>query len=598
MLGASLYLIVCSTKNRLRVRLRRLREPRYVIGAVVGVAYLYFTIFARIRRPGSLGAGVRTSRRRGRPVSPDAVFELFRATGPVLAGMGLLGWTALAWLLPGRSRLLEFTDAEVQFLLPAPVSRKSLLVHRLLRSQLGLLFAAIMSTFVVPTGLGLARTRAAAAMWIVLLTMRVHFTGVTLLRAGRNTEGRSESWAAGGQAGAAARRYWSALAVIAGAVVVVGAAVIRAFIARPVAGFQDALSRLADVGAAVGPRLILWPFAALVRPLFSPWPGPYLAALAGAIVVLAANLLWVLQSEAVLQDMPDRSGARLGGQTGAASTTQARSSPWPLAASGPTELMFMWKNAVQVHRETSLAAVVRYGAPILVLAMTLSSAYMRGARAHGAAAGALLGTVAAFLAAAVVVFGPQIARTDLRQDLLHLELLKTWPVRASAVIRGEMLWPGATLTAVAWVAILCAAVWWTQPAFRTVTAVWRVGAAAAALLVAPACVFAQLTIHNAAAVIFPAWVPLGSSRPRGLDAMGQRLVMFAGVLIGLIVMLAPGAIAAVVIWFALSGWIGALVLPVAAAALTAIVFVEVVVATEALGPLYERLDLTAVERAE
>ena len=38
---------------------------------------------------------------------------------------------------------------------------------------------------------------------------------------------------------------------------------------------------------------------------------------------------------------------------------------------------------------------------------------------------------------------PQILRIDMRQDLRHLELLKTWPVKASAVVRGELLWPGA-----------------------------------------------------------------------------------------------------------------------------------------------------------
>ena len=48
MLSASLYIIVCSARNRLRVRLRRLREPRYLIGALAGAAYLYFSIFARV----------------------------------------------------------------------------------------------------------------------------------------------------------------------------------------------------------------------------------------------------------------------------------------------------------------------------------------------------------------------------------------------------------------------------------------------------------------------------------------------------------------------------------------------------------------------
>ena len=46
MLIASLYITACTTRNRIRVRLRRLREPRYLIGALVGIAYLYFSIFA------------------------------------------------------------------------------------------------------------------------------------------------------------------------------------------------------------------------------------------------------------------------------------------------------------------------------------------------------------------------------------------------------------------------------------------------------------------------------------------------------------------------------------------------------------------------
>jgi ABC-2 type transport system permease protein len=590
-LGASLYLIVCTAKNRLRLRLRRLREPRYLVGAAAGAAYLYFTIFARLwGRTGALDARRRASLRRRPAVPPMALLESFRAAGPVLAGMGLLVWTALVWLFPGRSRLFDFTEAEIQFLLPAPVSQRGLLVHRLLRSQLGLFFAAIMSTFVVPSGLGLARARIALAMWIVMLTMRVHFSGVTLMRAGRDADGPT------GEAGVAGRRYWFPLMLIAGAMIV-GAGVVRAFVAGPVTSVDDALSRLVGVWASAVPRVILWPFAALARPLFSPWPGPYLAALGGAIAVCVANLLWLLHTGGALKDLPGVGEARLAGERRAASAPRVRSSPWPLAASGPSESLFVWKNAVQMWRETSLATAVRYGLPILSLGMVASSVYLRSGGMHRAATGAVLGTAAAFVAVMTVLLGPQIARTDLRQDLLHLELLKTWPVRPSAVIRGEMMWPGVMLTMVAWVAILCASVWWT-PAFSNVTVAWRGASAAAAVLAAPACVFAQLTIHNAAAVIFPAWAPLGSSRPRGLDAMGQRLITFTGVLVGLIVMLAPGAIAAGAIWLALSRWIGALVLPVAAAAFSGLILLEVIVATEALGPVYERLDLTAIERAE
>ena len=60
---------------------------------------------------------------------------------------------------------------------------------------------------------------------------------------------------------------------------------------------------------------------------------------------------------------------------------------------------------------------------------------------------------------------------------------------------------------------------------------------------APALVFAQLTIHNGVALMFPAWVPLGNQRPRGLDAMGQRLIMLGGTWLLLVIMTLPGAIA-------------------------------------------------------
>jgi hypothetical protein len=120
----------------------------------------------------------------------------------------------------------------------------------------------------------------------------------------------------------------------------------------------------------------------------------------------------------------------------------------------------------------------------------------------------------------------------------------------------------------------------------------------AAALLTPGLVSAQFMIHNAAAVMFPAWVPLGTSRPRGIDAMGQRLIMFAGVLFGLVLMMAPGVIVGGAIWFAFQRLTGPLVLIPAAAVCTAIVLVEILAVTEALGPVYERLDLSAVERAE
>jgi hypothetical protein len=135
-------------------------------------------------------------------------------------------------------------------------------------------------------------------------------------------------------------------------------------------------------------------------------------------------------------------------------------------------------------------------------------------------------------------------------------------------------------------------------AFTTRSLPVRVSVALALAILAPAIIAAQLTVHNAAAIVFPGWVPLGTQRPRGLDAMGQRLILFGGVIIALTIMLAPPAVAAGLVWFAFRGLLGPAAFVPAALVCTVLVGVEVLLATEALGPIYERIDLSAVERAD
>ena len=209
----------------------------------------------------------------------------------------------------------------------------------------------------------------------------------------------------------------------------------------------------------------------------------------------------------------------------------------------------------------------------------------------------MLGALALGGAGFAVLIAPQVVRVDLRQDLAHLELLKTWPVKSSAVIRGEIAWPGVVITVSAWI-LIGLALLLSAANFSTIPIGWRLGVGWAAALVTPALVFAQLTIHNGVALMFPAWVPLGQQRARGLDAMGQRLIMLGGTWLLLILMTLPGALAGAIVWFAFRTILGPGALVPGAIVCSVIVGVEVLAATEALGPLYDRLDVLAVERAE
>ena len=574
MLGASLYIILCSARNRTRMRLRRLREPRYLIGAIVGAAYLYFSVFARMRSRGGL------VRRRSAPQA-GPMLDALRAGAPGAVGLALLAMTALSWILPFDSGLLDFSQAEVQFLFPAPVSRRSLLLHRMMRSQIGILFGSVIVAVATPSFSGYARLRMAVGMWLILSAGKIYSTGVSLARA-RLGSGDLR----------ARRMAWLPVTVLATAFAVVGTALLRTFMAQPAASPQEAFIRIGTVASSGLPRIVLWPFVALSAPLFAAWPGDYLLALLESVLVVGACVAWVLKSDATFQDAAEDVVARKAQQPGRAAVTyRTRGTGWTLAPTGRAETAFVWKAAMQTLRVVDKRSLFRLAAVVFVISLASVSI----GRARGLAA--IVGVFAIAGAGFAVLMAPQILRVDLRQDLSHLELLKTWPVKASAVIRGEIAWPGALITVSAWI-LIGLALFLSTANFSKVDLGWRLGLAGAAVLLAPVLVFAQLTIHNGVALMFPAWVPLGNQRARGLDAMGQRLIMLGGTWLLLIVMTAPGAFAGAIVWFAFRTFLGPGALLPGAIVCAGVVAIEVLAATEALGPLYERLDVLAVEPAE
>jgi hypothetical protein len=241
------------------------------------------------------------------------------------------------------------------------------------------------------------------------------------------------------------------------------------------------------------------------------------------------------------------------------------------------------------------AGLLRIAVPVAVVLTGLSFAVIAANRLSGAA-----GIATAFslvVGAFAVLFGPQIMRLDLRGDLQHLDVLKTWPVSAASVLRGEILWPASVVTVIVWAGVTCATIF-AGTAFPQMPPEWRWALAVSALVAAPALVVPQFIVHNAVAVFFPAWVPTGGQQPRGVDAMGQRLIMMAGVVLSLLLFAFPGALAGGVVWLALHRLLGAAALVPATAVFTLAVMGEVLMAAELLAPAYERLDLTSVERAE
>jgi hypothetical protein len=214
----------------------------------------------------------------------------------------------------------------------------------------------------------------------------------------------------------------------------------------------------------------------------------------------------------------------------------------------------------------------------------------------------VLSIFALIIVVMTVMVGPQIARNDLRQDLAHLATLKTWPVSSAALIRGELLAPAAILTAFAWTFILASMflipnIPHTSAKFALLV-VNRVSYGLAALLIAPALILVQLLVQNAMAILFPAWVVVGATRSRGVDVMGQRLVMQAGIWLTLLLAVVPAALVAGVVAAGVYWATGVLPVVLAAAVGAAVIFSECLLATEALGRALDRADVGCIEPTE
>src|SRR5450631_626230 len=132
MIAAFFYLQYHSVRNRLVSRFKRLKQPKYLFGAIVGGLYFYFYFFRYLFQ-----GYARSGRQAVVPAIPPEYLMLAES----LAALALLVIVLLAWLIPHERAELTFTEAEVAFLFPAPVTRRSLIHFKLVRSQMRILFS-------------------------------------------------------------------------------------------------------------------------------------------------------------------------------------------------------------------------------------------------------------------------------------------------------------------------------------------------------------------------------------------------------------------------------------------------------------------------
>ncbi len=575
-LDVTFYVIWCTARNRMRARLRRLKEPRYLLGAIVGLAYLFVTLGIRQRMFLQGDAPRVTAPAQDR----TPILTAFRALAPALGGVGLAGLSLLAWALPFGSNLLAFSATETAMLMPAPLTRRQLVIYRLLRSQAAVLAGAFVMALAYPTGSLFGRLRGLVGIWLLLTTAHVFGTIISLAREKMRKGGRVPLFA------------WPALLLSVGALGGITFAALRSAAFASAEDPADAVQAVAVLAARYWPRLLLWPFTALVQPFFAASLMEFALAITAAFATWAIAVAWLVWADASSADVADASVER---QSTAPRKRDVvyrnRATLAHLAPTGRTEMVFVWKAALRTLRSVDGSTVVRS----LILLLSMGVAILFATRARGLVF--LLGSFSTLGALFTTLMAPQIVRMDLREDLGHLEWLKAWPVKGAEVLRGEILWPAALVTAVAWmfggVALLLSVTSRSLIPIASRSAFWL-----AFLLLIPGVVLAQYTVHNAIAVIFPGWVPLGSSRPRGVDAAGQRVIVLAASWGAMLLALIPGVVVTALLLFFLRPIVGLWALSAGALVTTIGVAGEMLLVTEALGPVYERLDVTSAERPD
>ncbi len=581
MTGALFYLFFHSWKNRTAMRIRRLKRPKYLAGAIVGGLYFYFYFFRFALNPSRYGKGG------GMIVTPENL--------PLLEGLGALILcviVVLAWVLPNERAARGLSEAEVAVLFPAPVSRRALVHFKLLKSQIAILFMVLFLTVIFGRFLagGVAWLRA-VSWWVIFSTLRLHTLGSSFARTLLLERGISH-WK---------RRLvvLTLAAAAAGAVALWGRHTIPTpdpASLRSMPDLEYYLRHALDSGPL---PYLLYPFRLVARPYLAAsvdFPA-FLRALWPALLLLAMHYWWVVRSDVAFEEASVEASRKAAERVAAIRANRGHTAlrpkkkkraPFELKPAGPRTIGFLWKNLIGAGQMFTPRFWLAVALPALILGVSF------GGKGNAPNAAMLIGIVSAMFLLMSFLMGPQLVRQDFRQDLPMADLLKTYPLRGWEVALGELLGPAAILTGVQWLLIILCAGLFRQFGDQAIPWNARMAIGSGLALVAPMLNLVTLIIPNATVLLFPGWFQTGKDAPQGIEAMGQRLIFALGQLVVLLLSLVPAAALFSLIYFVARVFLGRwLPVPMSGLAAAAILGAEAWMGMLWLGRLFTNFDLSS-----
>jgi len=473
----------------------------------------------------------------------------------------------------------------VTFLFSAPVSRRGLIQFKLLHSQLFILFNALLWTLILSRErFGISPWLRVVSIWVLLTTVSFHRLGASFVRTSLAQHGRL------------GLRHRLVSLVVLGLVLVALTWTIGDALPRLAEHTSDSpfafLPALGEAAAQPIPAALTFPFRLMVRPLVATEFGEWIRALWPAVVLMLLHYVWVVRSDTAFEEsavavslqrahaLAERKAGR-----GPPIHTSVRVTP-PLIRLAPTGWpagAILWKNLVAVARTRQLRKAglgLLLGCAIVTVLSFQPDAMMA----------AIAGWFAITWAGAMIVIGPQWVRNDLRGDLLKLNLLRSYPLPGWSVVAAEIAASTLVLTVIQVCLLMIGYLAFLGDEFMEPDLAGRTLLLLMAVVLLPGVNLLGMLIQNGAALLFPAWVRLGSGRPGGVEALGQNLLMMV-VFVALlsVLLLLPVAIgggAFLLLRGGINEWAA---LPATVLVLGTIAF-EAALLVEWLGRIFERID--------
>ena len=567
------YLLWHSARNRLRGQLARLKRPRYLLAVLAGALY-FGTLLFNSQMPSPLSGS--TSSALGQLIYTAVIFVTI----------------ASGWVLGSDRPALVFTEAEVQLLFPAPLTRAALVRYKVAQAQIVVLFSVLVWVILLRRGgTTLPFWMRAISLWIILSTLYLHRVGASLVRTSAVSHGSR-----------GLRRNLIPIVIVATTVLIVGWTVVRAIpgvrAAMLIGEGGEALARLTTSQPLA---TILFPFHLLVAPLFADSSKHWLFAILPAFALMALHYPWVTHTDAAFEEAVADAAAKRARAMAATRSPRRRTvaiaegavaKPWfALASTGHPAIAIVWKNVLAYTRALRLTTLALLVFGVLVIGTAVYSEV--GDWSELASIGEMLCAIPLIM---LVILGPGFVRADLRQDLLQLDQLRSYPLRGSTIVAAEIAGTAVILTAMQYLLLAIAA---SLAAFDSHAPVPIAPAVLIALVTLPTLNAISLTVANGAALLYPGWVRLGDGRAAGIEAMGQNvLAILVSLIVTLLAMFLPLVVATLIasgVSAAASQSLNAWAFVPAAPIGALVAFGELWLAIKWLGRVFARTDLAQIE---